>query len=117
VRRETDTRPWGFWEIIEQGGRHQVKRLIVKPGEATSLQRHHHRAEIWVVVRGAAAITLGDASHMLAEGDALRCPAGMAHRIANPGLIDLEIIETQLGSYLGEDDIVRLADKYGRANA
>lgn len=114
---EYEQTPWGGYEILAPGDRHQVKRLFVNPGEATSLQRHLHRDEVWVVVRGAAEITIGDERHTVAEGAVLRCPAGTAHRIANPGKINLEIIETQIGSYLGEDDIVRLSDNYGRANA
>lgn len=112
-----EERPWGYFEVIAEADRCKVKRLVVYPGHATSLQRHHHREEIWVVAKGAAEFTVNGARRECAEGAVERIPPGSAHRIANPGKIDLEIIETQLGSYLGEDDIVRLSDNYGRADA
>jgi len=107
-------RPWGSYDSIENGSRFQVKRLKVKPGAALSLQMHHHRAEHWVVVAGTARITRGDEVFLLEENQSTYIPIGVKHRIENPGMIPLEIIEVQSGSYLGEDDIVRFEDVYGR---
>ena len=107
-------RPWGSYDSIENGSRFQVKRLKVKPGAALSLQMHHHRAEHWVVVAGTARITRGDEVFLLEENQSTYIPIGVKHRIENPGMIPLEIIEVQSGSYLGEDDIVRFDDVYGR---
>ena len=107
-------RPWGSYDSIENGSRFQVKRLKVKPGAALSLQMHHHRAEHWVVVAGTARITRGDEVFLLEENQSTYIPIGVRHRIENPGMIPLEIIEVQSGSYLGEDDIVRFEDVYGR---
>ena len=107
-------RPWGSYDSIESGGRFQVKCLKVKPGAALSLQMHHHRAEHWVVVAGTARITRGEEVFLLEENQSTYIPIGVKHRIENPGMIPLEIIEVQSGSYLGEDDIVRFEDKYGR---
>jgi mannose-1-phosphate guanylyltransferase/mannose-6-phosphate isomerase len=107
-------RPWGSYDSIAGGGRFQVKRLTVKPGATLSLQMHHHRAEHWVVVSGTARITRGDEVFLLEENQSTFIPIGMQHRIENPGKIPLHIIEVQSGSYLGEDDIVRLEDMYGR---
>ncbi len=107
-------RPWGFYETVDHGPRFQVKRLMVRPGAALSLQMHHHRAEHWVVVRGTARITRGDEEFLLSENQSAYIPLGVRHRLDNPGLIPLEIIEVQSGSYLGEDDIVRFADRYRR---
>lgn len=107
-------RPWGSYDSIENGARFQVKRLKVKPGATLSLQMHHHRAEHWVVVAGTARITRGDEVFLLEENQSTYIPIGMKHRIENPGTITLEIIEVQSGSYLGEDDIVRFEDRYGR---
>ena len=107
-------RPWGSYDSIESGGRFQVKRLKVKPRAALSLQMHHHRAEHWVVVAGTARITRGDEVFLLEENQSTYIPIGVKHRIENPGMIPLEIIEVQSGSYLGEDDIVRFEDVYGR---
>jgi len=107
-------RPWGDYEQIDLGSRYQVKRLVVKPGERLSLQKHHHRAEHWVVVRGTALVTRGDDKFELTENQSTYIPLGETHRLENPGHIDLEIIEVQSGSYLGEDDIVRFDDVYGR---
>jgi mannose-1-phosphate guanylyltransferase / mannose-6-phosphate isomerase len=107
-------RPWGSYDSIENGARFQVKRLKVKPGAALSLQMHHHRAEHWVVVAGTARITRGDEVFLLEENQSTYIPIGVRHRIENPGMIPLEIIEVQSGSYLGEDDIVRFEDVYGR---
>ncbi len=107
-------RPWGDYEGIDQGQRYQVKRIVVKPGEKLSLQMHHHRAEHWTVVRGTALVTCGEEKILLTENQSTYIPLGEIHRLENPGSITLELIEVQSGSYLGEDDIVRLEDKYGR---
>jgi len=107
-------RPWGSYESIAVDQRFQVKRITVKPGAALSLQKHHHRAEHWVVVSGTALITRGDEKFTLSENQSTYIPLGVVHRMENPGKIALSIIEIQSGSYLGEDDIVRLEDKYGR---
>jgi mannose-1-phosphate guanylyltransferase/mannose-6-phosphate isomerase len=107
-------RPWGSYEGIDAGERFQVKRLVVKPGAAISLQMHHHRAEHWVVVKGTARVTRGDETVLLSENQSTYIPIGMTHRLENPGAIPLEIVEVQSGSYLGEDDIVRFEDRYGR---
>jgi mannose-1-phosphate guanylyltransferase/mannose-6-phosphate isomerase len=107
-------RPWGSYDSLENGHRFQVKRLSVKPGAQLSLQMHHHRAEHWIVVSGTARITRGDEEFILEENQSTYIPIGVKHRIENPGKIPLHIIEVQSGSYLGEDDIVRFEDRYGR---
>ena len=107
-------RPWGSYDSIDSGERFQVKRLVVKPGATLSLQLHHHRAEHWVVVSGTARITRGDEVFPLGENESTYIPIGVRHRIENPGKIPLHIIEVQSGTYLGEDDIVRFEDRYGR---
>lgn len=107
-------RPWGSYDSIDSGDRFQVKRLVVKPGATLSLQLHHHRAEHWIVVSGTARITRGDEVFLLEENQSTYIPLGTVHRIENPGKIPLHIIEVQSGGYLGEDDIVRFEDKYGR---
>ncbi len=107
-------RPWGWYDSIDSGPRHQVKRIMVKPGASLSLQMHHHRAEHWIVVSGTAEVTNGDKVIMLTENQSTYIPLGQVHRLANPGKVPLEIIEVQSGSYLGEDDIVRYEDTYGR---
>ena len=107
-------RPWGWYDSIDQGPRHQVKRILVKPGASLSLQMHHHRAEHWIVVSGTAEVTNGDKVILLTENQSTYIPLGQTHRLANPGKVPLEIIEVQSGSYLGEDDIVRFEDNYGR---
>lgn len=107
-------RPWGWYDSIDQGPRFQVKRIMVKPGATLSLQKHHHRAEHWIVVSGTAEVTCGDRKLLLTENQSTYIPLGEVHRLANPGKVPLEIIEVQSGSYLGEDDIVRLEDTYGR---
>ena len=107
-------RPWGSYDSIDIGDRFQVKRLMVHPGGVLSLQMHHHRAEHWVVVSGTARITRGDETYLLEENQSTYIPIGVRHRIENPGRIPLHIIEVQSGAYLGEDDIVRLEDRYGR---
>lgn len=108
-------RPWGWYDSIDEGGRFKVKRIQVKPDASLSLQKHHHRAEHWVVVSGTAEITNGDKVLLLTENQSTYIPLGEVHRLANPGTIPLEIIEVQSGSYLGGDDIVRFEDTYGRA--
>ncbi|MBV8033912.1 MAG: mannose-1-phosphate guanylyltransferase/mannose-6-phosphate isomerase [Pelomonas sp.] len=107
-------RPWGWYDSIDHGPRHQVKRIMVKPGASLSLQMHHHRAEHWIVVSGTAEIVNGDKTILLTENQSTYIPLGQTHRLANPGKVPLEIIEVQSGSYLGEDDIVRFEDTYGR---
>jgi len=107
-------RPWGWYDSIDAGPRFQVKRIMVKPGASLSLQMHHHRAEHWVVVQGTAEVTCGDKKLMISENQSTYIPLGEVHRLANPGKVPLEIIEVQSGAYLGEDDIVRFEDVYGR---
>jgi len=109
-------RPWGWYDSIDEGGRFKVKRIQVKPKASLSLQKHHHRAEHWIVVTGTAEITNGDKVLTLTENQSTYIPLGEVHRLANPGSIPLEIIEVQSGGYLGEDDIVRYEDTYGRAS-
>jgi mannose-1-phosphate guanylyltransferase/mannose-6-phosphate isomerase len=108
-------RPWGWYDSIDGGSRFQVKRIMVNPGASLSLQMHHHRAEHWVVVRGTAEVTNGEKVVLLTENQSTYIPLGTVHRLSNPGKVPLEIIEVQSGSYLGEDDIVRYEDTYGRA--
>ena len=107
-------RPWGWYDSIDNGGRFQVKRIVVKPGGSLSLQMHHHRAEHWIVVSGTAKVTKGDETFLVTENQSTYIPLGTTHRLVNPGAIPLEMIEVQSGSYLGEDDIVRFEDVYGR---
>jgi mannose-1-phosphate guanylyltransferase/mannose-6-phosphate isomerase len=107
-------RPWGWYDSIDVGERFQVKRIGVKPGASLSLQKHHHRAEHWIVVKGTAQVTRGNETFLLTENQSTYIPIGEIHRLHNPGKVDVEIIEVQSGSYLGEDDIVRLEDDYGR---
>ncbi|HSC74697.1 MAG TPA: mannose-1-phosphate guanylyltransferase/mannose-6-phosphate isomerase [Pseudomonadales bacterium] len=109
-------RPWGFYDSIGEGDRHKVKRITVKPGGCLSLQMHHHRAEHWIVVRGTARVVRGDEEFLLSENQSTYIPLGVTHRLENPGSIALELIEVQSGTYLGEDDIVRFEDHYGRGN-
>lgn len=108
-------RPWGWFDSLEAGERFQVKRIGVKPGASLSLQMHHHRAEHWVVVKGTAEVTRGGETLLLRENESAYIPLGEVHRLRNPGRVELEIIEVQSGGYLGEDDIIRLEDTYGRA--
>jgi len=108
-------RPWGHFRNIDNGERFQVKLITIKPGAGISLQMHHHRAEHWVVVRGTGSVTRGDETFLLHENESTFIPQGTRHRLENPGLIPLQIIEVQSGTYLGEDDIVRFEDRYGRA--
>jgi mannose-1-phosphate guanylyltransferase/mannose-6-phosphate isomerase len=107
-------RPWGWYDSVDQGARFQVKRILVKPGASLSLQKHHHRAEHWIVVSGTAEVTNGERTFLLSENESTYIPIGTVHRLANPGKVPLELIEVQSGSYLGEDDIVRFEDTYGR---
>lgn len=108
-------RPWGQYDSIDKGARYQVKRITVAPGAKLSVQMHHHRAEHWVVVSGTAKVTKGESTFLLAENESTYIPVGVVHALENPGKVDLELIEVQSGSYLGEDDIVRFSDQYGRA--
>lgn len=107
-------RPWGSYDGVDAGERFQVKRIVVKPGATLSLQMHHHRAEHWIVVKGTAKVTRGDKTFLLSENESTFIPLGTTHRLENPGCVALEMIEVQSGSYLGEDDIVRFDDAYGR---
>jgi mannose-1-phosphate guanylyltransferase/mannose-6-phosphate isomerase len=107
-------RPWGYYQGVDAGSRYQVKRIVVKPNAMLSLQKHFHRSEHWVVVRGVAEVTIGSEARTIHENESIYIPIGSVHRLANPGTIPLELIEVQVGSYLGEDDIVRLTDQYGR---
>jgi mannose-1-phosphate guanylyltransferase/mannose-6-phosphate isomerase len=108
-------RPWGSYQSVDVGRQHQVKRIIVEPGKRLSLQRHRRRAEHWVVVQGTACIVRGEESRLLHENESVFIPVGCAHRLENPGPTPLHLVEVQVGDYLGEDDIERLADDYGRA--
>jgi len=108
-------RPWGMYDSIDAGHRYQVKRITVQPGAKLSVQMHHHRAEHWIVVSGTARVTNGDKTYLVTENQSTYIPIGQLHALENPGKIPLELIEVQSGAYLGEDDIVRFEDKYGRA--
>jgi len=107
-------RPWGSYQSVDNGDRHQVKRIIVKPGSRLSLQKHHHRAEHWIVVRGTARVTINEDIRTVHENESIYIPMGAVHRLENPGKIMLELIEVQTGSYLGEDDIIRIEDDFRR---
>jgi mannose-1-phosphate guanylyltransferase len=107
-------RPWGSYDSIDNGERFQVKRITVKPGEKLSVQMHHHRAEHWIVVAGTAKVTNGEDTFLLSENQSTYIPIGVVHSLENPMKITLELIEVQSGTYLGEDDIVRFSDRYGR---
>ena len=108
-------RPWGYYQSVDDGERYQVKRIVVKPDGRLSLQKHFHRAEHWVVVKGTALVSVDGKDQAVHENESIFLPIGCVHRLANPGKIDLELIEVQTGSYLGEDDIVRLDDVYHRS--
>ncbi len=110
-------RPWGWYDSVDSGDRFQVKRIGVKPGASLSLQKHHHRAEHWIVVAGTAQVTRGEETFLLSENESTYIPIGEVHRLSNPGKVFLEMIEVQSGTYLGEDDIVRLEDIYGRTDS
>lgn len=115
VQHRKVARPWGAYDSVDVGERHQVKRISVRPGAKLSLQMHYHRAEHWIVVKGTALVTRGDEEILLTENQSTYIPLGVKHRLENPGKTDLELIEVQSGSYLGEDDIVRFDDTYGRS--
>lgn len=108
-------RPWGSYQSVDNGERHQVKRIVVKAGGQLSLQKHHHRSEHWIVVRGAARVTVNEFIKLVYENESIYIPISATHRLENPGKIPLELIEVQTGSYLGEDDIVRIEDDYHRS--
>ncbi|RUJ57885.1 mannose-1-phosphate guanylyltransferase/mannose-6-phosphate isomerase [Pseudomonas aeruginosa] len=110
----TVNRPWGSYTVLEEGPRFKIKRIVVRPGERLSLQMHHHRSEHWIVVQGMARVTNGDGARLVNSNESTYIPAGHRHRLENPGVIDLVMIEVQSGEYLGEDDIVRFEDQYGR---
>ena len=107
-------RPWGSYDVLDAGEGFQVKRLTISPGASVSFQYHHHRAEHWIVVRGTAKVTKGDEVFLLKENESVSMPQGIRHRLENPGTTPLEVIEAQMGEYLGEDDIIRLEDNYNR---
>lgn len=107
-------RPWGHYDLVDCGDRHHTKRIVVKPGAKLSVQKHHHRAEHWVVVKGTAWVNKGGESTLVTENESIYIPVGVVHSLENPGVIPLEMVEVQSGSYLGEDDIVRYEDQYGR---
>ncbi|MDD1615520.1 MAG: mannose-1-phosphate guanylyltransferase [Methylococcaceae bacterium NSP1-2] len=107
-------RPWGHYDLVDEGERHHTKRIVIKPKAKLSVQKHHHRAEHWVVVKGTALVSKGDETVLITENESIYIPVGVIHSLENPGVIPLEIIEVQSGSYLGEDDIVRFSDQYGR---
>jgi mannose-1-phosphate guanylyltransferase len=107
-------RPWGTYTVLEEGSRFKIKRIVVKPGASLSLQMHHHRSEHWIVVSGMAKVVNGDKEIFVSTNESTYIPAGHRHRVANPGVLDLVMIEVQSGEYLGEDDIVRFQDVYGR---
>ncbi len=115
VQHRRVARPWGWYDSVDAGERYQVKRITVRPGAKLSLQMHHHRAEHWIVVKGTALVTRGDEETLLTENQSTYIPLGVKHRLENPGKTELELIEVQSGGYLGEDDIVRFEDTYGRA--
>ena len=109
-----EERPWGWYDVIDEGDRYKVKNIEVKPGSSLSLQQHHHRAEHWVVVSGTALVQLNNDKQILGENQSTYIPLGCVHRLSNPGRIPLKIIEVQRGAYLEEDDIERFDDDYGR---
>lgn len=108
-------RPWGTYTVLEEGSRYKIKRIEVKPGASLSLQMHHHRSEHWIVVSGMAHVVNGEQELLVAANESTYIPAGHKHRLNNPGVLNLVMIEVQSGEYLGEDDIVRFEDHYGRA--
>ena len=108
-------RPWGYYLSIEEGRRWQIKKIVVNSGASLSLQMHHHRAEHWIVVKGTAKVEINEKNSILSENQSAYIPLGATHRLSNPGKVPLILIEVQSGSYLGEDDIVRIKDLYGRS--
>jgi mannose-6-phosphate isomerase-like protein (cupin superfamily) len=115
MNTETSIRPWGDYRVVDGGARFQVKRITVAPGEQLSLQRHRHRAEHWTVVEGTADVTLGAATQRVYENESVFIPMGADHRLANLGHVPLVVVEVQVGGYVGEDDIERIDDAYGRS--
>ncbi|MGH3414204.1 MAG: phosphomannose isomerase type II C-terminal cupin domain [Marmoricola sp.] len=111
---ESEQRPWGSWHVIDVHDGYKIKRIHVSPGSRLSLQTHEHRSEHWVVIQGRATCTVGDTTKVVAAGESLDVPLGVSHRLGNDGEDELVVVEVQLGSYTGEDDICRLADDYGR---
>jgi len=111
----TVIRPWGAYTTLHEGPRFKIKRIVVKPGASLSLQMHHHRSEHWVVVGGTAKVVHGDKEYAVHTNESTYIPAGNRHRLENPGKLELVLIEVQSGEYVGEDDIIRFEDKYGRA--
>ena len=107
-------RPWGFYTVLGSGQSYKMKKIVVNPGQVLSLQMHYHRSEYWTVIKGTAKVTIGATESMVHENESVFVPQTAKHRIENPGILPLEIIEVQKGNYLGEDDIVRFDDKYGR---
>jgi mannose-1-phosphate guanylyltransferase len=112
----TVARPWGAYTVLQEGPRFKIKRIEVRPGESLSLQMHHHRSEHWIVVSGTARVTCDERSYLVAANESTYIPIGTKHRLENPGVLELVMIEVQCGDYLGEDDIVRFSDVYGRTN-
>ncbi|MEL6239185.1 MAG: cupin domain-containing protein, partial [Pseudomonadota bacterium] len=117
VQSQRDHRPWGWFESLAIGGRFQVKRIVVNPGAALSLQSHVHRAEHWIVVEGTAKVTIDDTVKLVAENESVFIPLGAVHRMENPGKVPMTLIEVQTGSYFGEDDIIRYEDVYSRSSS
>jgi mannose-1-phosphate guanylyltransferase/mannose-6-phosphate isomerase len=113
----TTNRPWGHFSVLDIGERYKIKKILVNPGQTLSLQMHFHRSEHWVVVKGTALVTIQGKETYVHENESIYVPKGAVHRVSNPGKVSLEIIETQVGEYLGEDDIVRFEDLYGRIEA
>ena len=114
---ETGERPWGTYTVLDESNNYKIKRIVVNPGERLSLQMHHHRSEHWIVVSGTAKVTCDDREYIVNINESTFIPLGMNHRLENPGIIPLTIIEVQSGEYLGEDDIVRFQDDYSRVPA
>ena len=114
---ETGERPWGTYTVLDESSNYKIKRIVVNPGERLSLQMHHHRSEHWIVVSGTAKVTCDDRDYNVNINESTFIPLGMNHRLENPGIIPLTIIEVQSGEYLGEDDIVRFQDDYSRVPA
>jgi mannose-1-phosphate guanylyltransferase/mannose-6-phosphate isomerase len=115
VEHTTTYRPWGSYTILEEGPRYKIKRIVVKPGQKLSHQLHYHRSEHWIIVKGAARVTIGKTTSLVHENESTYVPKSMEHRLENPGKVALEMIEVQNGEYVGEDDIVRFNDIYGRS--
>ena len=111
----TSHRPWGRFTVLEEGERYKIKRIVVEPNQKLSLQKHYHRSEHWIVIKGTANVTVGDQVKLVHENESIYVPKGCIHRLENPGKVILELIEVQVGEYVGEDDIVRLEDVYQRS--